>query len=399
MRHPNSLALALVPRTSRARKTLSLSHVRDVMTDLFGAHLHAARVLSLANGVAGLLSAAVLSLHAIGHAYAQLAGITSKSGIKQVDRMVGNDAISMDKLMSAWLGHVVSGASQVYVAMDWTDFDDDDHTTLCIYQVTSHGRALPLCWKTTRKSQLKTQRTRIELELVEAMNSWLPANTRVVLLADRGFGYQELYDFLGTLGWDYVIRFRQDIYVESEQGERRKASAWVANNGRAQMLPRARVTTERTQVPAVVTVKKARMKEAWSLATSLCDESSSHVVALYGRRFTIEETFRDTKDLHFGMGLRATHIKGTARRDRMLMLVAIAHTLLTLLGAASEASGLDKYLKANTSKKRTLSLYRQGLYWYTCIPTMREEWLVRLMDAYERIVREERLLRELLAMD
>ena len=71
MMHPNSLALALVARTRQARKTLSLSHVREVMTDLFGQHLHAARVLSLANGVAGVLSAAVLSLHAIGHAYAQ----------------------------------------------------------------------------------------------------------------------------------------------------------------------------------------------------------------------------------------------------------------------------------------------------------------------------------------
>lgn len=154
MMHPNSLALALVARTRQARKTLSLSHVREVMTDLFGQQFHAARVLSLANGVAGVLSAAVLSLHAIGHAYAQLAGITSKSGIKQVDRLVGNDGLSLDKLMSAWIGHVVGGSWHICVAMDWTDFDDDDHTTLCIYQVTSHGRALPLCWKTTRKSQL-----------------------------------------------------------------------------------------------------------------------------------------------------------------------------------------------------------------------------------------------------
>lgn len=105
MMHPNSLALVLVARTRQARRTLSLSHVREVMTDLFGQHLHAARVLSLANGVAGVLSAAVLSLHAIGHAYAQLAGITSNSGIKQVDRLMGNDGISLDKLMSAWIGH------------------------------------------------------------------------------------------------------------------------------------------------------------------------------------------------------------------------------------------------------------------------------------------------------
>ncbi|MGK3996230.1 hypothetical protein [Sorangium sp. So ce1024] len=41
------------------------------------------------------------------------------------------------------------------------------------------------------------------------------------------------------------------------------------------------------------------------------------------------------------MGLSATHIRDAARHDRLLLRVALAHTLLTLLGAASEASGLD----------------------------------------------------------
>ena len=114
---------------------------------------------------------------------------------------------------------------------------------------------------------------------------------------------------------------------------------------------------------------------------------ASEIVRLYGRRFTIEETFRDTKDLHFGMGLKATHVHDADRRDRLLLLVAMAHSLLTLLGAASEASGLDRYLKTNTAKRRTHSLYRQGLYWYECIPDMREEWLRRLMESYDEIVR------------
>ncbi len=168
--------------------------------------MHAARVLSLANGVAGVLTAAVLSLHAIGQAYARLAEITPKSGVKQIDRLVGNDGIRLDKVMALWSRHVVGDAAEI----------------------------------------------------------------RPV----------------------------------------------------------------------------------------------------------------------FGMGLKATHIKSPARRDRLLLMVAIAHTLLCLLGAANEESGLDKYLKINTSKKRTHSLYRQGLYWYSYIPTMREEWLSRLMAAFDRIVRE-----------
>ena len=116
----------------------------------------------------------------------------------------------------------------------------------------------------------------------------------------------------------------------------------------------------------------------------------------YSRRFTIEETFRDTKDLTFGMGLRATHIRNEQRRDRMLLLVAIAQTLLTLLGAASEASGLDRTLKANTVKHRTMSLLNQGLYWYGYLATMRNEWFERLMTAYEAILQEHQSLAQIL---
>ena len=97
---------------------------------------------------------------------------------------------------------------------------------------------------------------------------------------------------------------------------------------------------------------------------------------LYGKRWSIETTFRDTKDMHFGMGLSATHIRDADRRDRLLLLLAIAHALLTLLGAASERVGFDRMLRANTVKKRTHSLYRQGHYWYHAIPTMRDDWLV-----------------------
>jgi len=134
--------------------------------------------------------------------------------------------------------------------------------------------------------------------------------------------------------------------------------------GRAKMIRPAYVTADRVAIPAVVVVHDKGMKEAWCLATSLNERNARDIVTLYGKRFTIEETFRDQKDLHFGLGLSATHIKSSLRRDRLLFLVAIAHELLTLLGAASEKSGLDRTLKVNTSKKRAHSLFRQGTYWY-----------------------------------
>ena len=161
------------------------------------------------------------------------------------------------------------------------------------------------------------------------------------------------------------------------------------------MLREVRVTGDRAKVAAVVLVHAPKMKEAWCLATTLSDRKAGDIVKLYSKRFTIEETFRDMKDNHFGMGLSATHIHNAGRRDRLLLLAAIAHALLTLLGAASEEAGLDRYLKVNTVKRRTHSLYRQGLYWYDCIPTLREDWLRPLMIAFERIVREHAVFREI----
>jgi hypothetical protein len=52
--------------------------------------LHAKRVESFANGVASVLNAAMLTIHAIGQAYAAMAQIEARSGVKQLDRLLSN---------------------------------------------------------------------------------------------------------------------------------------------------------------------------------------------------------------------------------------------------------------------------------------------------------------------
>ena len=112
------------------------------------------------------------------------------------------------------------------------------------------------------------------------------------------------------------------------------------------------------------------------------------MVKLYGRRFTTEENFRDTKDIRYGLGLSSTHIGTPHKRDRLLLVCALAQALLTLLGAAAERAGLDRRLKVSTTKKRTHSLFRQGLYWYGAIPMMREHLLEELLEAFAALLRE-----------
>jgi len=96
-------------------------------------------------------------------------------------------------------------------------------------------------------------------------------------------------------------------------GESHPASEWVPSNGRSRMIRDASVTQDRCPVPAVVCVKESGMKDSWCLATSRIDLDAKGVVNLYGKRFTIEENFRDTKDQKFGLGLslRRTVTSGT----------------------------------------------------------------------------------------
>ena len=203
----------------------------------------------------------------------------------------------------------------------------------------------------------------------------------MTILADRGFGDQKLFAFLGELGFGYVIRFRGNIHVTAEDGETKSAAAWVGKGGRARKLRHARVTAQGRQVGAVVCVHAKGMKQPWCLAASDPEATAAVLVNHYARRWTIEPAFRDTKDLRFGMGLSATRIGEPMRRDRLLLISAFATALLTLLGAVGESLGMDRLLKSNTSKTRTHSLFRQGCMLYDLIPNMPEHRLAPLIAA------------------
>ena len=168
----------------------------------------------------------------------------------------------------------------------------------------------------------------------------------------------------------------------------------MPDSQRALRLPGACVTQDETPVPAVVCVKKKGMKEAWCLVTSLKEATAAWVVGLYAKRFRTEETFRDIKDLRFGMGLSWVKVRVPERRDRLLLVSALACSLVTLLGAAGESLGMERYLKANTVKTRTYSPFRQGCEYYQAIPMMPESRLLPLMARFAELLRKQPVFQE-----
>ena len=368
-----------------------------MVSAVFGDVLHKKRVQSLANGAVGTMQAATLAVSAIGRALAQAQGLEPKHAIKQVDRLLSNAGIDVDQSQALWAHFVVGAREEIVVALDWTEYDRDRHSTLALHLVTSHGRATPLLWKTVSKSRLRGKRNAHEDRLLKRLRAVMPETVSITVLADRGFGDAAFYALHWELDLDHIIRFRGDITVTTADGKSGPAKDFLLPSGRARMLRDVRVTGRDAPVAAVVCVWAKGMKEPWFLA---CGKGSgartaAQVVKLYGRRFTIEESFRDTKDLRFGMGLSSMRISRVGRRDRLLLLSALATALLTLLGAAGESLGFDRKLRANTVKRRTHSLFFQGSYYYGALAMMKGAKRHALMRRFDKLLREHALFREI----
>src|SRR5271166_3721157 len=379
--HQSSIAEQVMSPHVADINRFSFDAVHRVLGGVFEHGLHAKRVESLCNATIGVLHSASLAVCAIGQGLAAAGGLATKHATKQVDRLLSNDGIKVDDV----------------VALDWTDFDADDQATIMLSLVTDHGRATPLVWLTVAKSTLKDRRNLYEDRVLVRLAEILPANVKVCILADRGFGDQKLYRLLTEeLHFDYVIRFRGNITVTAANGETRTAAAWVRPNGRARTLRGAKVTAERYEVGTVVCVQEKDMKQAWCLAASSPNATAKELIRYYANRWGIECGFRDTKDLRYGMGMDAVHVNSPKRRDRLWLLNALAVVLLTLLGAASEAVGHDRLLKTNTARRRIHSLFRQGCMLYDLIPTMPHSRLRTLMECFGAMLEEQPLFTKVL---
>ena len=105
----------------------------------------------------------VLGIAAMGRGLAMAGNTTAKHAIKRVHRFLGNVGVDLEVACGDLIRTVVGGAQEVVLTLDWTDpkTKDGRFQTLSI-NLRAHGRALPLLWKTVRKTDLKGRMRKYE---------------------------------------------------------------------------------------------------------------------------------------------------------------------------------------------------------------------------------------------
>jgi hypothetical protein len=382
---------------SRSERQVGRDQREACVAGSFGEAIHAKRVASLIDGVDGVLHAATVGIRAIGQGLAAAQGLVPKHAIKQVDRLLSNTDLDRESLFRGWVSFVVAERAEIVVTFDWTEFEDSDQSLVVLGLQTGHGRSTALVWQTVRRAELKDRRNDHEEEVLGLLSAVLPEGVRGTVVADRGFADRKRFVFLQEeLGFDDLIRLRANLDVEAESGETRKAAEWVGRGGRMRVLRHARVTAQHTAVPVVVCVQEPAMKDAWCLVSSRADGTGSQLKQAYGRRFTVEETFRDLKNPRLGLGLKQTVITRNDRRDMFFLLAVLAHALLTLLGKAGQERGMERLLGA--TRPGGISRFRQGLLLYERLPTRREARVRALMTRFAALLRQHVIFTGILAL-
>ena len=313
--------------------------------------------------IQGLLSSQRAGVAAVGRA---LPGETSpKHKIKRVDYFLGHskvDVLAGACCMAQWL---VGGRSVVYVSVDWTKIRQ---WPVLVAGLVYQGRSFPLFWAAMDPKQMYRSMNRFEYTFFQLLKQQvLPTGVQCVLLLDRGFRRVNLLKQLEALGYGYVVRSGGTTYMEHHyyQG---KMQDWVTARGQLKELKGAEVRQTHAIKTRVVGCWDKGQKEPWIICTNLT-LPKRQIIRLYGKRFQIEECFRDIKCRRFGLGLGAIRVTHIDRLEKWLLVVASAHLFATLLGDIAAFRGLDRRFRSNTvQNKPTHSLFTLGLYYWQKIP-------------------------------
>ncbi len=250
--------------------------------------------------------------------------------------------------------------------------------TLC-FALAWRRRAIPLVWRTWTADEPGQAWDDALREMAQVIQAALPADTQVVVLADRGLSGGPFARLWQELGWHFLVRVIRTTRVRSANapgGESGGESGgtiveigalaptpgcWCCLSGvhlyAQREKPQRRWITrwETALALQVVAVWRRAEEEAWLLVTVLpatlarCRE--------YRRRTWEEELFRDLKGM--GWQWQQSRVRAPERVARLLLVLALATLWMVALAQRVVRRGWRPLLEARS--RRECSGFQLGL--------------------------------------
>jgi hypothetical protein len=313
---------------------------------------------TLAHLVAGAMKMKGLGVLALGRAMD--GPVDAKHRIKRVDRFLANEGLELDEISRVLFNVLRGSEKRPIVLVDWTDRHAFEQL---VFSITKDGRSMPFYARTIKSTHLEAEtdgaKIAAEQDALRQLYALCPPDVRPIIVADRGFGNERWIGQIAKWGWAFVQRLSKQHYVETElhigmlpelgirKGYRPKDWGW-GTMGDNKQEDKARFR--------LVTVYDREADEPWYLITNIEDAQPKHVIRVYKKRMWTEAMFRDLKNRKWGLGLDHVRLTTLHRTAVHFTIVTLAYLLLAAFGAIGEVQDFGESLKANTVKKRVLSL-------------------------------------------
>jgi len=219
------------------------------------------------------------------------------------------------------------------LAMDASNLSDR-FTVLCI-SVVYRGCAIPVAWKIIVVNEPGSWEPYWK-DLFTLIQSGVPAEWTVIVLADRGLYAKWLYEHLVSLGWHPFLRInvRGKVRPEGEEAFRwlsslvpLAGSAWAGTVECFVDKPKRLSCT-------LLACYEAGYADPWLIVTDL--PTSAANVVWYSMRTWIEAGFKDTK--RGGWQWHQTKMSDPGRASRLWLAIAVATLWAVSVGGEADAT-------------------------------------------------------------
>ncbi len=310
--------------------------------------------------IGALCQAAQASSFAIAGQLACLTDVQFGSALTRLYRFLRNERFDNWLLTHQMLRLLGGDQSQILLALDWTCWQD--RFSVLTASVCVGTRSIPVAASACVKRNLaRSQNLWEETFLRLVVERLKDSEVCAIWLCDRGFHRVAWLARLLELEQKFVVRLQRDVTVHLASGACLLKSLEI-KEGEKLDLGFINLRADEAVRVRVIAVWAEGAKEVWWLATNLTN-AVSKVVSYYDRRMGIEEQFRDTKGVRFGLKLKWTQFTRAEFVERMYLLVGMALLLWTSVGRAVEDDE-PKVRLVSKQKGARLSLARIGSYYW-----------------------------------
>ena len=337
--------------------------------------------LSLFTAANSLIQGAELSLTSMGRSAGSLDNKIEKHSIKRTDRLLGNPRLhSARHLYYQRIAQLFTVTKQPLIHIDWSTVYNYNFVMLRA-AISIQGRAITIYEEVHPEKKHMNQD--VQTEFIAKLKSILPSNTQPIICTDAGFKVP-WFKAIEAQGWYWLARTRGMVkcrldgendwsfthkYHKKATGkptelnglQLSKAQKYACRGVLFRGVNKKRHNYNRQGITTKCNNNKAHAKSAkepWFLVSNLPRDSFKphQLVNLYKRRMSIEESFRDSKNEYYGLGLSRSLSRSTKRLEAILLLAMLVQFYLYCVGKAAETEGYHRNFQANTIKhKRVLS--------------------------------------------